>query len=199
MLPSPHCGRKINRGDLRNLSFEFDRNGRRSKGFYSFTEFTIEGLPPEILENGIEIGRACIAAPHRNTKVLFLLWKALINYLMIAEKRYFFGCCSIFTDDNSIGERAFRQFAAEGYFHPKLRVEPKRNILYGTDPECLHNVAIQIPTLFDMYLRIGARVCGPPTRNEDFGTVDFFMLLDIHDLSPKYRRMFIQGPLAMAA
>ncbi len=169
------------------------------RGFYSFNEFTIEDLPRTVLENGIEIGRACIAVHHRNTKVLFLLWKALINYLMITEKRYFFGCCSIFTEDISIGERAFRQFAEGGHFHPHFRVEPRRNILYSNEAHSLDAAAIQIPTLFDMYLRIGASVCGPPTRDEDFGTIDFFMLLDILDLSPKYRRMFIQGSLAMAA
>ncbi len=187
-------GKTVGTYRLNSLETAGDR-----RGFYSFTEFTIEDLPPDVLENGIEIGRACIAAPHRNTKVLFLLWKALINYLLIAEKRYFFGCCSIFTDDNTIGERAFRQLAAGGHFHPKFRVEPKRNALYCGDPERLDKVAVQMPTLFDMYLRIGAKVCGPPTRDEDFGTVDFFMLMDIRELTPKYRRIFIQGPLAMAA
>ncbi len=74
---------------------------RSVEGFYSASEFTIEDLPDTILQNGIELGRACIAKDHRNTKVLFLLWKALLAYSKQAEKRYFFGCCSIFTQDGA--------------------------------------------------------------------------------------------------
>lgn len=50
-------------------------------GFYSYREFGIDTLPAKILENGVEIGRACIARAHRNSKVLFLMWKALSRYL----------------------------------------------------------------------------------------------------------------------
>src|SRR5690349_4286422 len=46
-------------------------NAGSPRGFYSFAEFTIENLPPDVLKNGVEIGRACIAPDHRNTKVLF--------------------------------------------------------------------------------------------------------------------------------
>ena len=65
--------------------------------FYSSNEFTIGDLPAEVLHNGVEIGRACVAKEHRNTKVLFLLWRGLLQYLAAVEKRYFFGCCSMFT------------------------------------------------------------------------------------------------------
>ena len=41
-----------------------------------------------------------------------------------------------------------------------------------------------------MYLRIGARVCGPPMIDREFGTIDFFVVFDVADLSSKYRRMF---------
>src|SRR5512144_679600 len=40
---------------------------------YSYAEFTIEDLPPEVLYRGVEIGRACIARGHRGSKALFIL------------------------------------------------------------------------------------------------------------------------------
>ena len=51
-------------GTYRLNSFE-GAGGMR--GFYSYGEFGIESLPGEVLREGIEIGRACVAPAHRNT------------------------------------------------------------------------------------------------------------------------------------
>jgi len=155
---------------------------------YSFGEFSIEELPIRVLERGLEIGRACIAADHRNSKVLFLLWKALANYLV--GKRYFFGCCSIFTRDRVVGERAYKQLVERGHFHETFRVEPRRNALYSAAPDGLKNEPVALPSLFEMYLRIGAKVCGPPMLDDEFGTVDFFVVFDVKEMGERYRRLF---------
>lgn len=163
---------------------------RSAGGFYSYSEFTIEDLPPEVLEHGIEIGRACVAPDHRNTKVLFLLWKGLANYLTRGEKRFFFGCCSIFSRDPLVGERAFRRLAEAGHFHPFLRVVPRRSAIYRGEPASVDAGKVELPGLFEMYLRIGAKVCGPPTVDADFGTVDFFVVFDLEAIQPRYEKMF---------
>ncbi|MBK7510643.1 MAG: GNAT family N-acetyltransferase, partial [Chloracidobacterium sp.] len=89
---------------------------RSIKGFYSANEFTIEDLPEEILENGIEIGRACIARKHRNTRVLFLLWKALLSYSRHTESAISSVAARFFTQDESEGERIFHQLRRDGHF-----------------------------------------------------------------------------------
>jgi putative hemolysin len=157
-------------------------------GFYSSNEFTVEDLPEEVLQHGIEIGRACIAAEHRNTKVLFLLWKALLAYLEHANKRYFFGCCSIFTQDLDVGRNAYRQLIRDGHLHPAFSVVPCRNAISLIGDESSERV--ELPALYNMYLRIGAKVCGPPMIDREFGTIDFFVVFDVADLGEKYRRMF---------
>lgn len=161
-----------------------------TSGFYSYNEFSIEDLPHEALWNGIEIGRACIAPEHRNTKVLFLLWKGLANYLMQSDKRFFFGCCSIFTRDAFVGERAYRQLVDGGHFHETLRVEPRKNGLYYSQNAPDVGDTVELPSLFNMYLRIGAKVCGPPMIDRDFGTIDFFVVFDATKANEKYRKMF---------
>lgn len=157
---------------------------------YSFSEFTIEDLPQRVLEQGVETGRACIAPDHRNTKVLFLLWKALANYLVGSGRRYFFGCCSIFTRERAVGERAYRHLADHGHFHEDFRVEPRKNALYSAAPDAVEHEFVKLPSLFEMYLRIGAKVCGPPMLDEEFGTVDFFVVFDLEMMGERYRRMF---------
>lgn len=174
-------------GTYRLNSIESTGNAR---GFYSYNEFSIEDLPHEVLEQGIEIGRACIAPEHRNTKVLFLLWKGLANYLMRSDKRFFFGCCSIFTHEAYVGEKAYRQLVEGGHFHKTLRVEPRKNGLYYSEHAPFLGDAVELPSLFNMYLRIGAKVCGPPMIDHDFGTIDFFVVFDVTKINDKYRKMF---------
>ena len=158
-------------------------------GFYSANEFTIEDLPGEVLREGIEIGRACIAREHRNTKVLFLLWKALLAYLEESGKRYFFGCCSIFTQDADLGRKAYRQMIRDSQIHENFSVIPCNNGLSLLNEE-VDDIKVELPALFNMYLRIGARVCGPPMIDREFGTVDFFVVFDVATMTEKYRRIF---------
>lgn len=156
-------------------------------GFYSYNEFCIEDISPQVLRDSVEIGRACIAPEHRNTKVLFLLWKALVAYITSVEKRYFFGCCSIFTREASVGAAAYTQLAKAGHLHENIHIAPRKD---GVGLEIESGGHVELPALFNMYLRIGAKVCGPPIIDHDFGTIDFFVVCDTEHISGKYRRMF---------
>lgn len=167
----------------------FERAGS-AEGFYSFGEFSIEDLPQEVLRHGIEVGRACIASEHRNTKVLYLLWRGLAKFMQISGKRFIFGCCSIFTRDPLVGERAFHQLAEAGHFHDRLRVEPRRNALYLGPVDAIEQSPVELPGLFNMYLRIGAKVCGPPMIDSEFGTIDFFVVFDREEMTDKCRKTF---------
>jgi len=159
-------------------------------GFYSNDEFTLESLPYQILRDGVETGRACIAAEHRNTRAIFLIWKALARHLSLTGKRYFFGCCSIFTKDPADGRRAFHQLEQQGFVHESYRLQPRYPITSSAEPTT-SNDRFKLPGLFEMYLRIGSRVCGPPIYDAAFGTVDFFVVFDVEEMNPKYREMFL--------
>ncbi len=157
-------------------------------GFYSAQEFRLSDLPKNVLDRSVEIGRACIAAEHRNGKVLFLLWKGLAKYLQKTNKRWFFGCCSIFSTDFADGIRAFRQLEKDAFLHEEIRVSALKKTVakncFPTDEE------IELPKLFKTYLRIGAKVCSTPVIDAEFGTIDFFVLCDSQNINEKYRKMF---------
>lgn len=158
--------------------------------FYSYGEFSLEDLPPEIIAQAVEIGRACIAREHRNTKVLFLLWKGLAAFLKETKKRYLFGCCSVFSTDSVIGMNAYRQLEKANFLHPVLRVKPREPKVCPLTTKKI-NLPVELPMLFNMYLKIGARVCGEPIIDYDFGTIDFFVIFDLQSLNEKYRQMFL--------
>lgn len=172
-------------GTYRMKSFEAAGG---AAGFYSHAEFALEALPADVLADAIETGRACVAAGHRGTKAIFLLWKALARHLTRSGKRYFFGCCSLFTDDPADGDAAYNQIESGGYLHEQFRVEPRIAIEERAPADAPR---IKLPGLFEMYLRMGARVCGRPTYDADFRSVDFFIVFDLQAMEPKYRQMFL--------
>ena len=53
------------------------------------------------------------------------------------------------------------------------------------------NLDIEPPALIKGYLRLGAKVLGPPAWDPDFNTADLPMLMRIEDLPPRYRKHFL--------
>jgi putative hemolysin len=176
-------------GTYRLRTLEMAKN---ANGFYSSGEFRVEDLPPEVLANSLEIGRSCIAREHRNTRVLFLLWKGLALYATKMRKRYLFGCCSLFTLDCSEGKRAAEKLKSMNALHPEIRVDAREECQCRPEdfltPEVVKEV--ELPKLFNTYLRIGAKVCGEPAIDRQFKTIDFFVLFEVEKIEERYYQMF---------
>jgi putative hemolysin len=49
----------------------------------------------------------------------------------------------------------------------------------------------KVPKLLKTYLAIGARICGSPAWDRDFGTIDFLTLLDLRLILPSARNRFL--------
>jgi putative hemolysin len=161
-------------------------------GFYSEQEFDLSEFPLEVVAGAVEIGRACVARGHRNGRVLQLLWRGLAGYLSWNRKHYLFGCCSLTTQDPAVGIAAHRHLDRSGAVHPTLRAHPR--------PECRcdlvdpsHDLlSPTIPALFQTYLALGAKVCGPPAIDREFKTIDWLVILDTETIAPAIRRTFFR-------
>ena len=94
-----------------------------ARGFYSAMEFDLSHFPAGVLENSVELGRACVAGDHRNAHVLFLLWKGLAAYVAHNQKRYLFGCCSL-TSQTKTRLRVMQR-SSTGKLSPALCVPPR--------------------------------------------------------------------------
>ncbi len=152
-------------------------------GFYSADEFRLELLPPFVLTQSVELGRACIAREHRNRNVLFLLWRGLAAYMLWHRKRWFFGCNSLTSQSPEYGLRTWQWLQEHGHAHPEFQVEPQPDWachpVAANQPDPEAGRAVEIPPLFGIYLRYGGLVCGPPAIDRFFKTVDFFTVLDL--------------------
>lgn len=157
--------------------------------FYSYSEFSIENLPSGALTAAVEIGRACVAREHRNSRVLLLLWKGLMSYLVQKQKRYFFGCCSIFTQNRQLGGQVFCSLVRGGFLHENFRVDPRDDKRCLDDDYCINHQTPELPNLFKTYLKSGAKICGAPIIDREFGTIDFFVIFDMESITCKYQKL----------
>ena len=158
------------------------------EGFYSAGEFDLNDLPQEVLNHGLELGRACIAQSHRSKQVLFLLWKGLAQYVQTRRKRFLFGCCSLTSQNPSDGNQLLDQLIDGGHMHPTLLIPPKSG--YECPSVASRSSKVEIPKLFRMYLTIGAKVCSRPAIDRVFKTIDFLVLFDIEAMDFVTRRIY---------
>jgi putative hemolysin len=163
---------------------------RAAGGFYSNVEFELSKLPPEVLSDSIELGRACVAQDHRNTAVLFLLWRGLAAYLMYNRKRYLFGCCSLTSQDPLDGLRVMRLLERNGQIDQSFNVTTQPGFECVAQDDALVDQEVRLPKLFQIYMRYGARVCSRPALDRQFKTIDFLVLFDVKALDEQSRRLF---------
>ncbi len=166
---------------------------RAGTGFYSESEFDLSGLPREIREQSIELGRACIAKEHRNKIVLFLLWRGLMAYLLWNRKRYLFGCSSLTSQDPQEGRWAFESLERDGRVEHAWLCQPLAAHACVADGSASNPAPYPFPSLFATYLRHGARICSPPALDRQFGTIDFLTLVDETKFERRLAEVFAKG------
>lgn len=161
----------------------------RHIGFYSDAEFDLSLFPEAVLADSVELGRACIAAEHRNTQVLFLLWKGLAQYMAVTDQRYLFGCCSLTSQDPAEGWAVMELLERRGQVHPEIHTAPRPEFECRRDGPAFAG-KVKVPKLFRIYLRHGALVCGPPAIDRRFKTIDYLVIFDVATMSENQFRIF---------
>ena len=160
----------------------------RHLGYYSAQEFRFEpyeNLRPLVLE----LGRASIDREHRSSEVLTLLWRGIAQYARSRGLRYLVGCSSLTSHDPAAGWSVYEQLTSflvsEEYRTvptPLYTLPPKNG-----GPDSLPKV----PKLLRTYIGIGAKICGAPAWDVEFGTIDFLTLLDLQQVTPAARSRFL--------
>jgi putative hemolysin len=163
-------------------------------GYYSESEFDLSNLRRSGLRP-LELGRSCVALEYRNGSVIRLLFQGIAEYMRRCGADALMGCASVYGVDEAelcaIRRMLLRDFLVE----PELRVAPKKG--YGVLPRPRTGTADaastlrMLPPLFKGYLRLGAKVCGPPAHDREFGTTDFFVLARAGDISGRFGRRFL--------
>lgn len=174
-------------------------------GLYTATEFDVRELD-SLRPSLVEMGRAVVREDHRNGGVVLLMWAGILAYLDRCGYDYVAGCVSV-PVDSADGEapgrqiRGVRDFVRRRHAAP-YTVHPYRPVTIGgkglddIDPPA----RVSVPPLMRGYLRLGAKVCGDPAHDPDFGVGDFPALLDKRHADVRYlRRLRSVGAAAAMA
>ncbi len=171
-------------------------------GFYSRGLFDLDALDPKIGHEGVELGRACVAAGHRTRGVFGLLLRGIGSYLVLAQKRFLFGCGSVPLESISQVEWTRRAISAQDWIDPSLCVKPQAahapaafvNDLAEMEMAQMEGILAppKIPSLLSAYCLIGARLAPDPAWDPDFRTLDFFVLLDLERVEPRTYARYCQ-------
>jgi putative hemolysin len=165
-------------------------NACRIGCFYSDGEFdlgAIRALPGRLLE----VGRTCIAPAYRQGAGIAVLWSGLAGFIHLHAIDWVFGCASV-----PLGERDMQAAAImnrvrrQAMASPSVRVTPRVPLLTSGSPDEVLDAPL--PPLIKAYVRLGAKACGEPCRDFDFGVADLFMLLDVDEMNPTYSRHFVE-------
>src|SRR4030095_16696254 len=119
----------------------------------------------------------CVDRRHRNMVVLGLLWKGITDYATGHGARYLCGCSSLTSQDPTVGAAAYTELCRKHLASPECRTKPWP--AWECPLEELSAEPVKLPKLLRAYLNIGARICGPPALDRNFGTIDFLTLVDL--------------------
>jgi putative hemolysin len=175
-----------------------------NRGYYSEREFDFALYEPFRCEM-IELGRACVHADHRNFNLLQLLWRGIACYALERNARFLIGCSSISSQDPIEGAETYEELK-HYLVEPELCTQPRPEfaVAGGVDASFRYDRGTYPPAsappatagassrLLRAYLAIGAKICGPPAIDREFGTIDFLTLLDLHALPGIVRTHFLR-------
>ncbi|MCW3814833.1 GNAT family N-acetyltransferase [Micromonospora sp. DR5-3] len=183
----------------------------RAQRPYADGEFDLTPLAP-LRDDLVEAGRSCVHPDHRSGAVINLMWAGIARYLHLRGSRWLGGCASVpVTDGGTAAAEVWAQATARHLAPPPLRVTPRRpwfaeapaaapaTLADGSgaqraEPELSPSERrALIPPLLRGYLRLGAWVCGEPAYDPDFGCADFYVLLSVDRMNPRYLRHFLGG------
>jgi putative hemolysin len=156
-------------------------------GLYAETEFDLSGLSP-LRGDLVETGRSCVHPEHRSGAVINLMWAGIARYMHLHGHRWLGGCASVPLADGGATAAGVWDLARRKHLVPgSWRVRP-RNPFHTDAPV---PAKVEVPPLLKGYLRLGAWVGGEPALDPDFDCADFYVLLSLDRINPRYMRHFL--------
>lgn len=166
----------------------------RVGSFYADLEFDLTRLRG-MRSRMVELGRSCVHPEHRHGGVILALWGALTQFMVRNQLDVMIGCASVPMQHQGLpgGHAAasiWRQLRATHLAPLDCHVLPRLPLpVHQLDQD----LPVEPPALIKGYLRLGAKVLGPPAWDPDFNTADLPMMMRTQDLPMRYRRHFAAG------
>jgi putative hemolysin len=169
--------------------------------FYSVDEYDIAALvaqPGEILE----LGRSCIAAEHRTSTAMQLLWRGIADYVSYHEIGFMFGCASFPGTDPKAWALPL-SYLYHRHLAPvevRARALPSRYVdMNMLPPDAIDRRQAQaaLPPLIKGYLRVGGFIGDGAVVDEQFGTTDVCIVVKTDLVSSRYQKHYTRADRAV--
>jgi putative hemolysin len=165
---------------------------KRVGSTYSDTEFDLTRLRA-LRPRMVELGRSCVHTNHRHGGVIMALWGALAEFMVRNQLDTMIGCASVPMLHNGtvcgdVAASIWKQVQATHLANIQYHVSPR--LALPVD-QLNPNLDVQPPALIKGYLRLGAKVLGPPAWDPDFNSADLPMLMRIADMPARYKKHFL--------
>lgn len=138
------------------------------------------------LSNIVEIGRTCVHHRYRSGRALSVLWLNLMpKVLWEMRAKYLIGCVSIRLEGNQARAYYTHQYlkqlssAQTCTIQPQVAFEP-------THPEYSFPQDEKIPKLFDVYLKMHAKLSQQAFYDREFNCLDYFVLLEVNKMAKNF-------------
>jgi putative hemolysin len=181
-------------------------NSLRSKEFYSQGEFEMDSI---LALPGVklELGRACIHPDYRTGSAIAIVWQGLGEYMRRLGADWLFGCSSVSFDpdlessvamNRAVGRSLLKHASGHDlrvtprnpYRHEGLDFRSELKESYEMDSTEERLAQRGIPPLLKGYLRLGAKICGAPSWDPEFCTLDYFTLVEVATMDESFRSRF---------
>ncbi len=157
-------------------------------GLYADAAFDLAplwSLRPRLME----LGRACVHPAHRTGGVILALWRALAQLMQQRGLETMIGCASVpMRDGGHAAASLWQRLSATHIAPPEWQVSPRLALPIEHLDRTLD---VKPPPLIKGYLRLGAKLLGPPSWDPDFQTADLPMMVSLAELPARYRRHFL--------
>lgn len=169
---------------------------RRVGSTYTDTEFDLTRLR-HVRERMVELGRSCVHRDHRHGGVIMALWGALAGFMQRNELDTMIGCASIpmqhespngFVGGGHAAASIWRKVRETHLATIDCHVRPRLPLPVEQLDDSLD---VEPPALIKGYLRLGAKVLGPPAWDPDFNAADLPMMMRLSDMPARYRKHFL--------
>ncbi len=142
----------------------------------------------------VEFARSAVLEEYRGTRIIQSIWGCMRGYSMDKGVYYMITNANLETDSLEHARRIFDLAQQEGIVHPSIRTPAKEPYSSDVKNEGIKyplsaDGKVTLPTIINMYARLGMRFTSGPIYYREFDMCSALMAIDFRDVPSPFDKM----------